>query len=81
MIVLVPAPARKIGRGSCTVPMSKFAVALNEKKRMWMSTSTEATRSTVPVPAAWIVALIPAPAIEKPKASTSTLALKWTPNV
>ena len=61
--------------------MSKFAVALNEKKRKLMSTSTEATRSTVPVPAAWIVALMPTLASENPNAFTLTEALKWTPNV
>ncbi len=54
--------------------MSKFAVALKVKKRKWIRTSTEATRSTVPVPEAVIVAPMPTLASEKPNASTSTEA-------
>ena len=61
--------------------MSKFAVALKEKKRMWILTSTEATSSTVPVPWALSVALMPTLASEKPNALTSTLALKLTPKL
>ena len=59
----------------------EFAVALKEKKRMWIFTSTEATSSTVPVPCAVIVALMPTLASEKPNALTLTDALKLTPKL